>query len=227
MFQRKPLRQDLHKEILARISDGRLPSGHRINESKLSSKLGISRTPLREAMLGLEALGFLSSHMGRGFLVPALNAQEFADIQSVLVELKPLALSLSFPLPPGRIMELHNQLSRAQRSADTPGPERISAVINMIHPYTRLILGTCSNSLLVADINRLDALARRYWHEAGVMGFDPGDYFESHSQLYDLLRKDQREEAVHFWQGHIERFSAEAARHLPNPPLEVQGPGQS
>ena len=220
MFQRKPLREDLHKEILARISDGRLPPGQRINESRLSSTLGISRTPLRETMLGLEALGFLGSHMGRGFLVPPLNVQEFAEIQFVLTDLKPLALSLSFPLPPGRIMELHNQLGRARLRAKTPGPERIDAVIDMIHPYSRLMLGSCSNSLLAADIARLDGLARRYWHEAAVMGFDPTDYFLSHEELYELLRKDQQEEAVLFWRGHIERFTAEASRHLPNPPLD-------
>lgn len=221
MFQRKPLREDLHKEILARIADGRLPAGERINESRLSSSLGISRTPLREAMLGLEALGFLSSHMGRGFLVPPLHAQEFADIQFVLADLKPLALSLSFPLPPGRIMELNNQLIRARRGTETPGPDRVDTVVKMLHPYSRLIIGTCSNTLLAADIHRLDALARRYWHEAGVMGFDPTEYLDSHQTLYDLLRKDRRDEAVHYWQGHIERFSAEAARYLPNPPIEV------
>lgn len=221
MFQRKPLREDLHKEILARIHDGRLSPGQRINESRLSSALGISRTPLREAMLGLEALGFLGSHMGRGFLVPPLDVQEFADIQFVLTDLKPLALSLSFPLPAGRIMELHNQLGRARLRAKEPGLGRIEAVIDMIHPYSRLMLGTCSNRLLADDIARLDVLARRYWHEAGIMGFDPVDYFQSHDELYELLRKDKREEAVHHWRGHIERFSAEAARHLPNPPLDV------
>ncbi len=220
MFQRKPLRDDLHKEILARIGDGRLPPGQRINESRLSSSLGISRTPLREAMLGLEALGFLGSDMGRGFLVPALNVQEFIDIQFVLANLKPLALSLSFPLPPGRIMELHNQLGRARLRAQKPGPERPASLVEMIHPYSRLILGTCSNSILAADIARLDGLTRRYWHEAAIMGFDPTDYFRSHDELYELLRKDMRDDAVHFWQGHIERFSAEAARCLPNPPLD-------
>jgi len=220
MFQRKPLRDDLHKEILARIGDGRLPPGQRINESRLSSSLGISRTPLREAMLGLEGLGFLGSDMGRGFLVPALNVQEFIDIQFVLANLKPLAMSLSFPLPPGRIMELHNQLGRARLRAQKPGPERPASLVEMIHPYSRLILGTCSNSILAADIARLDGLARRYWHEAAIMGFDPKDYFRSHDELYELLRKDKRDDAVHFWQGHIERFSAEAARCLPNPPLD-------
>ncbi len=220
MLQRKPLRNELHKKILARIDDGRLPPGQRINESRLSSSMGISRTPLREAMLGLEAQGFLGSHMGRGFMVPPLDVQEFVDIQFMLTDLKPLALSLSFPLPPGRIMELHNQLGRARLRAKNPGPERIDAVINMIHPYSRLMLGTCTNSLLAADIARLDGLARRYWHEAAVMGFDPTDYFLSHDELYELLRKDHQEEAVNHWRGHIERYSAEAARHLSNPPLD-------
>ena len=220
MFQRKPLRDDLHKEILVRIGDGRLPAGHRINESQLSSALGISRTPLREAMLGLEAQGFLGSDMGRGFLVPELNVQEFADIQFLLTDLKPLALSLSFPLPSRRIVELENQLSRAALRAEKPGPERPADLVAMMHPYTRLMLGTCSNGLLAADIARLDGLARRYWYEAAAMGFSPTDFLESHKELYELLRKDLREEAVHHWRGHIERFSAEAARHLPNPPLE-------
>lgn len=220
MFQRKPLREELHKEILARIGDGRLPAGHRINESRLSHKLGISRTPLREAMLGLEAQGFLASDMGRGFMVPQMDVQEFADIQFILADMKPLALSLSFPLPPGRIMELNNQLTRARRQAEQPGPERPGALVSMIHPYSRLILGTCSNQILLADIARLDSLARRYWYEAATMGFETTEYFESHGQLYELLRKDLREEAIHHWRGQIERFSAEAARHLPNPPLE-------
>ncbi|MEN8007647.1 MAG: GntR family transcriptional regulator [Candidatus Krumholzibacteriota bacterium] len=220
MFQRKPLREDLHKEILARISDGRLAAGHRINESRLSSALGISRTPLREAMLGLEAQGFLGSDMGRGFLVPALNVQEFVEIQFLLADLKPLALSLSFPLPPGRIMELHNQLGRARIRAKEPGPERPGALVAMVHPYSRLMLGTCSNQLLLADIARLDGLARRYWYEAASMGFEPNDYLQSQADLYELLRKDKREEAVHFWRKHIERFSAEATRYLPNPPLD-------
>jgi DNA-binding GntR family transcriptional regulator len=47
MIQRKPLRDDVQKEILARLIDQRLVPGSRVNESHLSIELGVSRTPLR------------------------------------------------------------------------------------------------------------------------------------------------------------------------------------
>ena len=92
MIQRKPLRDEIQKEIIARITDGRLAPGQRINETHLATDLGISRTPLREAMITLGASGFLHSDMGKGYLVPALEANEFADLQAVVVLLAPAAL---------------------------------------------------------------------------------------------------------------------------------------
>jgi len=221
MFQRKPLREDLHKEILARIGDGRLPAGHRINESRLAADLGISRTPLREAMLGLEAQGFLGSDMGRGFLVPALCAEEFLEIQGVLSHLKPLGLSLAFPLPTGRVMELQNLLSRARRTASEVSPDRADALTDLVYHWSRLVLGTCANRTLASDVLRLEGLSRRYWHEAVVLDFDPTDFFASLGEVYELLRTDQRETAIGAWRNHIERFSREAARHLPTRPVTI------
>ena len=226
MFQRKPLREDLHKEILARIGDGRLPAGHRINESRLSSALGISRTPLREAMLGLEAQGFLGSDMGRGFLVPELNVQEFAEIQYVLTDLKPLALSLSFPLPLGRVMELHNQLGRARLktaqagSRPPDGPGRHGPPLfppdsgNLLQPicWPRTSPGWTVWPAATGT-------KRSSWVSI------PTNISQSHDELYELLRKDQREEAVHHWRGHIERFSAEAARICPIRPWKSDNLG--
>jgi len=221
MFQRKPLREDLHKEILARIGDGRLPAGHRINESRLSSDLGISRTPLREAMLGLEAQGFLGSDMGRGFQVPALCAGDFIEIQVVLSHLKPLALSLAFPVPSPRVMELQNLLKRAQLKEREVSPDRAEALTDLVYLWSHLVLGSCTNQILTGDILRLEGLSRRYWHEAVVLDFEPTEFFGSLAELYELLRTDKREESVSFWRGHIERFSGEAARVLPTRPVTI------
>ena len=221
MFQRRPLREDVHREILARIGDGRLPAGQRINESRLSADLGISRTPLREAMLGLESQGFLDSDMGRGFLVPVLCAEEFMEIQGILTHLKPLALSTAFPIPPARIMELQNLLGRAGMKVREVSPDRAQALAELVYRWSQLVLASCPNRMLARDILRLEGLARRYWHEAVVLDFDPTEFLDSLKQIYEMLRTDKRDEAVSAWRGHIERFSREAARDLPTRPVTL------
>ncbi len=215
MFERKPLRQHVQKEILARIADQRLPAGTRINESHLSADLGISRTPLREAMLGLEATGFLQSDMGRGFLVPPISGDEFRQSQIMLGKLAPYALNIAQPLPTSQIMELNNLLGRARIRVTQPGPDRGGAVADLIYRWCSLAIKGCPNQMLVKDISRLEALSRRSWQEAVVLGFEPDKMVTSFDQLYELLRANHADEAVRHWEDHINRFSTEAARILP------------
>ncbi len=217
MFERKPLRTHVQKEILARIADHRLPAGTRINESHLAADLGLSRTPLREAMLGLEAAGFLNSDMGRGFLVPPISGDEFMQCQAMLAKMAPYALTMACPLPAGQIMELNNLLGRARIRVTQPGKEQGGAVVDLIYRWCPLLINGCSNKMLVDDILRLEALSRRCWHEAVILGFEPGAMVASYEKLYELLRTNHADEGAVHWENHITQYSAEAARHLPDP----------
>ncbi len=220
MFERKPLRRHVQKEILARIADQRLPAGTRINESHLSAALNISRTPLREAMLGLEATGFLDSDMGRGFLVPPISREQFMQTQTILVKMAPYALALAQPLPAGQVMELNNLLGRARIRVTKPGKDRAGALADLVYRWSALTINGCANKMLVTDINRFEALSRRSWHEATVLGFETGEMLTSYEELYELLRTNHADEAIVHWGNHLSRFSAEAARHLPEAPME-------
>ncbi len=214
MFQRHPLRDQVQKEIRARLDDGRLQEGSRINETHLSSSLGISRTPLREALLQLETAGFLSSDMGRGFLVPALDPNEFTNIQAVLAQLAPLALSEAMPYSGQRIMELNNLLGRGKLRLGTGGPEAAAPLMDLVNGWARLLLEACPNPILRRDALRFEALSRRYWFAAVVGGFAPTEMIHSLESLYEIVRSGQSARAASLWSEHIHRFSHEAARHL-------------
>ena len=104
-IQHTNLRDQVREELLNWLADGRLPPGQRLEEERISRALGVSRTPLREAMLTLAAAGFLDSDMGKGFGVPALVVDTFVEIQTLLTRLAPLAISLTGALqqpPTGR-----------------------------------------------------------------------------------------------------------------------------
>lgn len=217
MIERKPLRAQVQQEILARIADDRLPAGTRINESHLAADLGVSRTPLREAMLGLEAVGFLGSDLGRGFLVPPVSRDEFTQTQAMLSKMAPYAMDMAQPLSGSRIMELHNLLGRSRLRVTQPGEHQAGALADLIFRWSALCISDCPNRMLTADVNRLQALSRRAWQTACRRGFAPDDMLSGYGELYELLRTNRPAAAAEYWERHIGHFAAEAARNLPAP----------
>lgn len=77
-------RPSLHDEVTARLRDliveGRLPAGERIPELEVARSLGISRTPLREALKVLASEGLVELQAGRGAVVKVLTPRDAQDM---------------------------------------------------------------------------------------------------------------------------------------------------
>lgn len=197
MFQRKPLRDDVQREIRDRILDGRLTAGSRLNEAHLSADLGISRTPLREAMLGLEAAGFLGSALGRGFHVPALTAAEFRDTGAVLALLEPHALEIS-PLPGSqRLMEMQNLLGRAKLKLT--GPQAAVTAARLLPGWATQVFAGCPNRTLQEEILRFETLNSRYWRVAVEAGFPANEILADLEDMYRLIQGKERAAVIAAW----------------------------
>jgi DNA-binding GntR family transcriptional regulator len=87
--------RSLHDELVGRVRDmiidGRLAPGSRVHEGELGRALGVSRTPLREALKFLASEGLVDLVPGRGAVVHRLTAKEVQDMLDVLVALETLA----------------------------------------------------------------------------------------------------------------------------------------
>jgi DNA-binding GntR family transcriptional regulator len=88
-------RRTLHDEVTTRVRDmvieGRLQAGSRINETQLVQALGVSRTPLREALKTLASEGLLALVPQRGAVVRKFSLQDVAGILEVTKALEQLA----------------------------------------------------------------------------------------------------------------------------------------
>jgi DNA-binding GntR family transcriptional regulator len=92
----KPIvRHNLHDAIVSRIRDmiidGTLAPGTRIHEGNLGQGLGVSRTPLREALKYLASEGLLELAPGRGAVVRNFSAKDVQDSLIVLASLEDTA----------------------------------------------------------------------------------------------------------------------------------------
>ncbi len=92
-------RRTLHDELVGRVRDliieGQLAPGARIHEGQLGQALGVSRTPLREALKFLASEGLVDLVPGRGAVVHKLTAQNVRDMLDVLGAIETLAGQLA------------------------------------------------------------------------------------------------------------------------------------
>ena len=88
------MRRTLHDEVLERVRDmiieGRLEPGQRINEGQVGAQLGVSRTPLREAIKTLASEGLVEILPAKGAIVRKFSARDLADILEVIKSLEQL-----------------------------------------------------------------------------------------------------------------------------------------
>lgn len=89
------LRRTLHDEVASRVRDmiieGRLEAGKRVNEVALGAQLGVSRTPLREAIKTLASEGLVEIVPARGAVVRTLTLKDLSESLAVLKALEQLA----------------------------------------------------------------------------------------------------------------------------------------
>lgn len=152
---RRLLRNDVYELVLERILSGELPPGQRLRDADLTSWLGVSRTPVREAVSRLTAVGLMSTSPNRYTEVAALDEAEIADAVAVLRLLWPAALAGD----PGdssleREVELTLLARRVERGDLDPA--------HGLHHALSVVVDTLSNRVLAEAVRAADLRVVRY-----------------------------------------------------------------
>ncbi|MBO1077932.1 GntR family transcriptional regulator [Roseomonas haemaphysalidis] len=92
---RRPLQEEVAARLRDQITQGIIAPGERLNEVALCLQLGVSRTPLREAVRMLAGEGLVELVPARGAVVRRLTLKDAADALSVLKALEVLAAPIS------------------------------------------------------------------------------------------------------------------------------------
>jgi len=91
----KPLRELVFDAIREAILDGTLAPGERLMEAQLAEELGVSRTPVREAIRQLELAGFVVMIPRRGAYVADISLKDVAEVFEIRGALEGLAAALA------------------------------------------------------------------------------------------------------------------------------------
>ena len=190
MLSRAPLRDQVYLDLLHRLQRGTIAPGSRIRDSEIARQLGVSRTPVREALIRLAREGTLHAEVGRGFRVRSLATEELREVGAILAVLEPLALDLTPEFSAERLAAL---AAVTRRLEQTRGD--IDACIELDDEWHRLLLSECLNRRLVALIETLRLTPRRYLRhylqQAGRLSLST----VHHGRIADALRRGDRDGA--------------------------------
>jgi len=89
------LRDQVFQVVVSELKGGRFEPGERITEEGLAKRLGVSRTPIREALVQLTKQGMLRPRVGGGYIVPSPSLEEIRQVIAVRTLLEPAAVRMA------------------------------------------------------------------------------------------------------------------------------------
>ena len=186
----RTLHQDVAGKIREMIRKGTLTRGQRIIEAELCEQIGVSRTPLREALRVLESEGLVELFPHRGVHIRQPSMREIEEMFEVMSVLEGtcarLAVKNMTPAAWRRIERLHQKLEAHYAEGDR---EKYVAVNNVLHA---LIQEQAGNRVLDDILRRLRGLAVTVTNET-ASGEDVTDqYVDLQSQLTNLQATQAR-----------------------------------
>ena len=118
----RSLREEVYERLRTLMNRGRLRPGKYLDLNALAKQIGISRTPLRDALLRLECEGFVEIHNRRGVRIAPLTLDRIRHIYEILAALESTALRDVGPRITAAIVarmnELNNDMVRALDNSD-------------------------------------------------------------------------------------------------------------
>ncbi|MDA8235801.1 MAG: GntR family transcriptional regulator [Clostridia bacterium] len=198
----KPLREIVFESLREAIINGNLKPGERMMEIQLAEEMGVSRTPVREAIRKLELEGFVVMVPRKGAYVAGISIKDIADVFEIRAALESLAAGLAAE----RITE--EELESLERSlvkvAEATEANDLESIINMDTDFHEILYKASRNERLVQIISNLREQIQRFRTASlahpGRMKFA----LDEHKQIVEAISQRDVEGARNLAREHIE-----------------------
>ena len=182
---RAPLHVQVAERLRVLIDSGELAAGARLNEVELCNDMGVSRTPLREAIRSLATEGLVELQPNRGAIVSVISREDVTEILPIMASLEGLGGRLAaVNMERDKILQvrnIHNQMIDHYKNRKVDDYFETNRLIH------ELITEGSGNQTLVDTINSLSAKVRRARFSALMTEERWAKAVAEHEEMIDAL----------------------------------------
>lgn len=201
MQKHKPLRELVYEELRVQIMTGQIRPGTRMMEIELAETMGVSRTPVREAIRQLEKDNLVTIEPRRGAYVSDISATDMEDMLFVREPLEGIATFLAAQNMTAEELEalrgVNEQYEEAYRKGDR------GQMITLDTRFHSLIAEGSRNEYLISVLTNLQEQVLRFRHIYFQSGKRAGEVINEHHLILDSLMERNQEAAKQYSVDHI------------------------
>jgi len=201
---------DIKHQIKEDILNNKLERGIPLRQVELSKRYGVSRIPIRDALLSLKAEGWLSPHGKAGVMIPALHWKEAEDLSLMRAELECLLLDMAFDSIGDR------ELNEAKFFSLQLDEEDLSLIRRgeLNWSFHHALYKVAERPTLERVVESLNQQAVRYLgFQYGPLGYRVESQ-NQHEELLDLIKRNEKDAALTFLRQHIEKAGLLLTKYL-------------
>lgn len=206
-----PLRDVVFNTLREAILRGDLKPGERLMELQLAEKLGVSRTPIREAIRMLQQEGLAVTVPRRGAVVAKMTEKDMEDVLQIREALEILAVKLaSEKMTSEQIDQLNDRLKAFEEALET---KKIKLIAQADVDFHDFIYMAAENPRLVAMLNNLREQIYRYRVEYLKDHKNYPRLIEEHKQIIIGLQRHDKEYVIEVMKKHVDN-QANAVKNI-------------
>jgi DNA-binding GntR family transcriptional regulator len=197
----KPLREVVYEDLKQRIVTGDIPPGTRMMEVQLAEDMGVSRTPIREAIRKLEKEKLVTIEPHRGAYASTISVDEMLGLLVVRAELEQLAAELAAKhVTPELIKELEDITEEYDKAVHTDDTD---AIIEYDEKFHTCIVNATGNKTLISFCSMVQDKALRFRY----LYYDDFSRYEhmpsEHRHIIDAIKTGDEEKAREAGYAHV------------------------
>lgn len=200
----KPLREMVYEELKMQILKGSIIPGTRMMEVELAEEMGVSRTPIREAIRKLEKEGLVTIEPRRGAYASMISTEDMVEILEVRQDLEGLAAYFAADRMTDAQMEQLRQVSASYDEAVKCG--NMEDMIRHDTRFHHIIVESCRNKILVQMIEQLQELVLRFRYIYYDDFRRAENMYDEHEAIIGAIESGNPAEARYAADIHIERL---------------------
>jgi DNA-binding GntR family transcriptional regulator len=196
------LKGQVYRQLKSLLTSGQLEHDVFYSANQFAERLGVSRTPAREALLQLEAEGFIVAQDNRGFKVKAFSEKEARDFFEMRRLMEAYALEKLFDVPPAGILrKLEDCLERMSAAAEKGDA---AAFISSDEEFHLTVISRCDNLFLTSLIMNIRDFISIFGSRMMKRKKSMQEVLEEHAQILKALKAKQKERAVDAMSRHLQ-----------------------